>query len=111
MKEHPKHVGLSATSVKIFESICLGRTSGKSFRSGTPLIEESVAATCNTPEELAIECMVSMQAATIEFQRVKEDRNRATTAQRIAQAATEFRESVQSRRIDHPRVCGELCTS
>jgi Zn-dependent peptidase ImmA (M78 family) len=65
------------------------------------LIEESVAANCNTPEELAIECMVSMQAATIEFQRVKEDRNRATTAQRIAQAATEFRESVQSRRIDH----------
>jgi|SRR5947209_1746104 len=68
------------------------------------LIEESVAANCNTPEELAIECMVSMQAATIEFQRVKEDRNRARTALRIAQAATEFRETVQPRRTDHPKV-------
>jgi Zn-dependent peptidase ImmA (M78 family) len=75
------------------------------------LIEESVAANCNTPEDLAIECMVSMQAATIEFQRIKEDRNRARTALRIAQAAAEFRETVQPKRADHPKVCDELCTS
>jgi Zn-dependent peptidase ImmA (M78 family) len=75
------------------------------------LIEESIAANCNTPEELAIECMVSMQAATIEFQRIKEDRNRAGTALRIAQAATEFRETVQAKRPNHPKVCDELCTS
>jgi hypothetical protein len=73
------------------------------------LINDSIAETLSTAEEISIEMGVSLQSATIYFEQLTQRRNRKESAERVMRSAVEFRALTTSKSSHHVQYIDELC--
>jgi IrrE N-terminal-like domain len=59
------------------------------------LIDDSVAATLSSPEEISTEFLVSLEAAEICFERLAEEAERARSAERVRMSHEDFRDAMR----------------
>jgi hypothetical protein len=77
------------------------------------LIEDDVAATLSSPEEISTEFVVSLEAAEICFERLAEEAERARSVDRVQRSNEDFQskmlEAIGRNRKHAPKYTGDIC--
>jgi len=74
------------------------------------LIDDTVAATLPSPEEISTEFVVSLEAATICFERLSEEAGRIQSSERVRQLNDSFQAAMRKPK-EQIRYTGDFCTA